>query len=213
MREITKRGFSDTAKFFGWERRLLFIGLVSVLAGTALHYFDTGSFVGPKEELMLLAMYTLAPAGALALILLVYNLACAPYRIEKEKRIDYQNRYEVITHEKGGLSLFIENRDSFSLGEAACIIAGEPITKGEVNGVAAGYLRDLESAAMDGSLSTLQPVPAMHRRLLRASVANTLKNILHDPVIPSMLNVEISKDELIRFAVEKYKNLPSVLTG
>ena len=36
MREITKRGFSDTAKFFGWERRLLFIGLVSVLAGTAV---------------------------------------------------------------------------------------------------------------------------------------------------------------------------------
>lgn len=201
MREITKRGFSDTLKFFGWEKRSI-IWPALVLAGAVLHYVVTGSFTGPKEELMLWVTYTLAPAGAFALILLAYNLICAPYRIEKDEHNETKRLTDAASH-SDSLTNFYEHRDSFTLKEAAALLANSPITRSEVIGVAAGYLSELEEAAYSGRLTPVRGISDMDRAAYRLS-----KLQIGHADVPSQEGLKIRKSELERYADKNGLQLP-----
>ena len=210
-----EKAWIDTISFWDWKRSLFIPVLFGI--GWVLHkLWAEPNSPEPKGEIMLWLTYTLAPVLIFTVGLFIYNLFCAPYRLEQEDHAATKARLAGLQQElskisPSGLKSFINSRSRFTLREASYILASEPITSGEVTGTAAGYLRDLEKGAFNNKLVTVQPVPEIHKALFRASAVDRFNNLLKGPMVPSMPEVEVTKEELIRFAGEKYGNLPEPL--
>jgi hypothetical protein len=72
----------------------------------------------------------------------------APYQLWKEER----TQVLALGRTTDGLPLaaFVHMRDSFTLAESACLLAGQPISNDQISGVASGFLSDLKMRVADG---------------------------------------------------------------
>jgi len=51
------------------------------------------------------------------------------------------------------LARWVSRRTTFNLAEAACLLAEQPLTDGEIVGVASGYLADIKQAILNGEVA------------------------------------------------------------
>ncbi|MGJ8562594.1 MAG: hypothetical protein ACSHXY_03480 [Alphaproteobacteria bacterium] len=204
--EIAKRGIADTFGFFGWTLRSL-IWPALMLLGALMHYKATGSASGPKEELFMWVTYTLAPVGVVAILLLMFNLAAAPFRIERDahkktKLLAIGARADESTQR------FFQARQKFTLKEAASILSGTEFTWGDLSGAATGYLSDLEDAALERRLVVTPPIGRMDAHMYELSGRSGYIELYKKP---DLSNREITKAELIKYADTRDFGLPDYL--
>ena len=89
------------------------------------------------------------------LLLFLWNLACATYRIERDAHTETK-RLVSCGRINASLIDFVASRHTYSLKEADCIKVGEPVINGEVTLPAAGYLRDLKRMVISDELKPFQ---------------------------------------------------------
>lgn len=145
--KILKRALFDT-----FSGQMVALGVLVIGGLLSLAYlFVIESPTVAAEEIPYVSGAIFGAFGALFLLFL-WNLACAPYRIERDA---YNETKKLIGVAASGVPLaeFIASRESFTLKEAACIKAASPITHGELSGPAAGYLRDLKKKVVTGKLT------------------------------------------------------------
>lgn len=179
--------FADKAETFVLSLLGMLIMLLSLLA------LEDKTVV--LEEMPFVAAGLIGSFGALFLLFL-WNLACAPYRIERDALKVAEGKLGDLEPSTEQIA-FYAHRDSFTLKEAACLLANEPLTRGEVVGLSAGYLSDLEKAAYRGLLKPLRPINPMDVASYRMKNSAVL-----DWKVPSQEDLEISKAELERYAAK-----------
>lgn len=84
IREILKRGFVDTFTFFGWNKStLIFVALsvVGIFVNVSMNGLDQA-----MDDFFSLIATVLIPVGGFAILLLVYNLMMAPFRIYADQK-------------------------------------------------------------------------------------------------------------------------------
>ena len=84
MRRLGRRAFNDTLAFFGVKRRTACLGVILLAVGNGLGFLFLGRDQA-MQEVSLMLLYTVAPVGAFAILVFLWNLWIAPYRIMDEK--------------------------------------------------------------------------------------------------------------------------------
>jgi hypothetical protein len=202
LREVLRRAIKDTRAEKTATIVLAFIGFVFAF-GLEWHFLSKEAALG---ELKFWAIKAVGAAFAVFL-LFAWNLACAPYRIERDKNaklaelLQYAGAADVDT--------FVRSRSYFTLKEAACLLAGEPMRSGELVGPSAGYLHTLHRMVLKGELV---PTNAGKGELAMLRVRETgrlsgltldIKQIAHD-------DWEISGTELSAIAGKMKRRIPSL---
>jgi hypothetical protein len=83
LRKAIRRGWSDSLASLGGTS-LFFTILVIPVVGFSLHFAASG-WAAMTAEFDVWLVYGLAATGLVFLILFVFHLACAPYRIERDR--------------------------------------------------------------------------------------------------------------------------------
>ena len=138
-----RRAFSDTFK--GQLSAIVVLVLGGALS--LLYLYITESANVALEEIPYVSGAIFGAFGALFLLFL-WNLACSPFRIERAAH----RETKLLLPNAPSLPEFIASREFFTLKEAACIRAGQPISHGDLSGPASGYLYDLKKMVLSGRL-------------------------------------------------------------
>ena len=199
MRYI-KRALSDTFLAFGGSG--LIISLLAVpVVGFTLHYF-VSEVAAVEQEIHGWLIYGLASTIVVFATVLILNLACTPYRLEKEDHQETRRLLERATEGAGGevsVAEFIKSREKFTLKEAACIKARTPISNGELTGPASGFLRDLKQQVLSGSLiveTSSAGVPGAMLELLHRNPGIGNSMLFSERDINALADCEVSKNQL-----------------
>lgn len=110
IKNVAARAAKDTISFWGGWRRA-FIALLLIIIGFALHYLYAPKVDPVKDEALLFVLYTLAPVGLFTMVLLIWNVICAPYRIEKEAHATTKRDVEDAQSRIRELELEIQNEN------------------------------------------------------------------------------------------------------
>ncbi len=209
LKQYLQRALADTLSFLDWSPKQI-VWPILVLVG----FFFSSFWVETEQdsiekalkfEILIYVVRTLVPVCGFAFLMFCWNLACAPFRIER----DAHNITKKKLSSSDGVSLsenlrrFVENRDYFTLKETACLIAGTEISEGSLTGVAAGYLYDIKKQISDRSIPTLKTAKAMGTLAIFASqIDGDYDNI------PS--HTQISKSTLGTLSTEYDTIIPSI---
>ena len=190
---ILKKALSGTFKW-QWEP------FVGVFFGSSIawgYLYHTEGKQVAFEEVPFLIATIVGGAGSLFTIFL-WNLICAPYRLERDAHNETKEKLLQASygHQKLSLQDFISSRDSFTVKEAACILVGQPITSGELLGVAAGKSTDIKRKLIKGDIAAASDIS------LQIDLAHLKSDVPYQSLTPNspeaeFLNeVEISKETL-----------------
>lgn len=138
---------------------------------------------------------------------IVEALFISPSRLWKEQKERIETLEAGAREARGGkltLAEFITQRATFTLVEAACILAGHPLQQPPLQGVVHGVLLDLKEAAIQHRL----PVSGISRDLLQLFRAEREYNLGQDHNIPD--HAFISKDDLRQFAEQRGTVIPGL---
>ena len=136
IKKIFVRACVDTREFFGWNRKTLVVPLLFIM-GLYIHSRTTVNPVEPFAQLVTWLTYTAAPLGIFTFCLFLWNLACAPYRIEKDthdgtKKLLPREWSEPLApnrpSEEKIFAGIINRRESFTLKESALLLVDSKIT-------------------------------------------------------------------------------------
>lgn len=140
LRQVLARAWQDTVRFFDWSpKQLIWPALFAV--GLVFHHHSAESREAVTEEFVLWVTYTLAPAGAFAILLFTWNLVRAPYKLIRERAEDAERQLEA--HRPRNSVERIASQQTFPLWEAACMLAGEPAQRDPV-GEASAHMHRLK---------------------------------------------------------------------
>lgn len=207
LRESLGRARDDTLSFFGWTPKLL-IWPVLFGIGWLFHGQWAKDMGGPNEELFLWATYTLAPICAFAPLLFLWNLICAPYRMERDRRIALEASIPKMT-----ASDRIKTQQTFPLWEAACLLAGTPVQKNPI-GEASAYLHQIKSIMVRDNLTRPGKVRRSYKpRTGKAPTADQFlaRRLSREQEIEEISDYnEISRDELRLIALELQRSIPGL---
>lgn len=96
-RRVLGRAWQDTKAFFGWKRKtLIFLPLYA--AGLCLYWLWQGR-EAVKEEIVVFLAFGLAPMGAIAVLLFIWNAISAPMRIEKDVKCERKKEVDKLNIE------------------------------------------------------------------------------------------------------------------
>lgn len=200
---VFRRAVRDTfAKRFGQ----LFSAAVAGLFGWLYLYFAHGEDFAVAEMPFIIG--AIVGTVTFVSVLFLWNLACAPYRIMKDQRDDLSSK---LGDQEGQMSLqeFWSSRDYFTVKEVSCLLAGVPISNGEILGIASGHLYDICKRIFEGELKPrgLTKIQAhsldMSRTFMKLDGGNQSPEWLE--------SCEISKDQAIALGV-KVEVQPHLLT-
>lgn len=127
-----KRAWLDTNLLLGGAATYIAI-IVLPMMGLALHYYLAG--FGPMSgEANIWIIYMLAPLGAAFLALFLWNLVCAPYRTERDANRKLKTELNRFNGLNSGQSVaeFWNSSEYFTVKEVSCLLAGVPISNGEI---------------------------------------------------------------------------------
>lgn len=132
--------------FGGWATVLALV--VFPLIGFLLHFLISGR-EAMSAELYVWVIYALAPSGLIFTLLFAWNFACAPFRIERDKRVELEAKLSEFTG-VGAASIeeIVRGRDRFPMWEAACLLAGVPAQKNPT-GMASSYLYRIKKTILE----------------------------------------------------------------
>lgn len=190
-----KRALHDTLQ---GQARALFVLIVGGIIGLGYLWYDQGK-PEAKAEVPYWEAAVFGSIGSLVL-LFFWNLACSPYRLERDAHVKTRQELERIEPDGIRLSEFVKSRTFFTLKEAACLKARTPITNDAVTGAASGYLHDLKKKVLSGELRA----HGMPDPILIPALQFRLQNRNHWPVPLSkeqseaLENSEVSKSDLFR---------------
>ncbi len=201
-----RRAWLDTFKFLG-GRSLIVTLLLIPPVGFALHWLTSG-LAKMLQEMTAWAIYGLAATGVIFVCIFLFNLACAPYRIERDLRVALEAAMPADSNSER-----VRTQKSFPLWEAACLLAGTPIRK-DVVGEASAYLHLIKSAMIKKKInphgrnrivyepqsgrspfSTQFDLPMLSREQRIAAVSDSN---------------ELARDDLFRIAVELNRRIPGL---
>ena len=195
--KVLKRALSDT--FSGQ-----FVALAVLVVGGFLslaYLFVIESPTVAAEEIPYVSGAIFGAFGAL-LLLFLWNLACAPYRIERDAYESCKDEMSRITGLKSGQSMaeFWDSRGYFTVKEVSCLLAGVPISNGEIVGIAGGHLYDICKKISQGEI-----MPHSLSKMQKQNLEMSRKFAVLDQVggSPAWLQgCEVSKDQAISLGVK-----------
>ena len=202
-----KRAFYDTLK-----SQLTAVAML--LCGAILGLLYLRVFEGEKvarDEIPYIEAGIFGAVSAL-ILLFIWNLICAPYRIERDAHNETKEKLLKASsgHQKLSLQDFISSRDAFTVKEAACILVGQPITSGELLGVAAGKSTDIKRKLINGDIASVSDIS------LQINLAHLKSDVPYQSLTPNspeaeFLNeVEISKETLIELGFKPEDHQPQL---
>lgn len=164
LRECLRHAWNRTFRDFGGASFLYTI-LAIPIVGFGLHYLLAGR-QPMADEFHVWLIYGLAAAGLVFSTIFLWNLACAPYRIERDRRMALEAqvaRFEAIANRKG-LARGIAWRDwsirsRFTILEVAYLLAGIEPRQAPAEGPVLAHLSELIWAVQDGKLQTIWTRP------------------------------------------------------
>jgi len=200
MKRLLKRAWKDTLSWFGGWSAIIPAILITPI-GFALYYLQA-----PWSEVMAewqsFLVFGLQSGGILFLGAFLYNFACAPYRIVKDKNIELLHQIEQhkITAPMANKALkgILSRRDSFTISEAASLLADNIPLKDGLSPVAQAQLQELKSMMRNGELRRIDEAGTMER--LAAMMAMSSLNNTDDADIGPWDTAKISKQSLIKLS-------------
>lgn len=183
-----------------WEHAermsVLVAALLSMVAGFAYFYY------GVEIELTWRALSAVGVFfGAWFLFLLIF---VAPYSVYKQER-EKTGKALTGNSKSVGLRRIITRRDTFTLVEAACILANTDVQFENITGPAASYLFELKSRIID---QQLQPWRLFGLDLHKVRIARVRGK--SDGINALSNNLEIRKADLIKIANEYAIEVPGL---
>ena len=208
-----RRAWSDTFNFLGGRSLIAALFFIPPV-GFALHWLTSG-LAEMLQEMIAWAIYSVAATLVVAVCIFLFNLACAPYRIERDRhRIERDRRVELeATMPAASNSERVRTQKSFPLWEAACLLAGTPIRK-DVVGEAFAYLHQIKSAMIKEKIN-----PHGRDRIAYESPPgqSPLSAQLYLPMLSREQRIaivsdsnELARDDLFRIAVELNRRIPGL---
>lgn len=143
-----KRAWLDTLK--GQFQAIFVLVVGGVLALVYLHQTEGKSVAVEEVPYFWGALF--GALGAL-LLLFLWNLACSPYRIERDEHNRTKEKLAAERPSVASTEEFVRSRNDFTLREAACLLAGVAIKNSELTGPSDGYLYDLRKKICRGEIS------------------------------------------------------------
>lgn len=173
---VFSKAFHDT--FDGRAARTLFF----IIVGSALSYGVVRLWLGPGEAMLEIPYIVAGVVGAVGplTLLFLWNLACAPYRVEKEAHAQtktYLSDLEDKSPKPIDWSVW-RNRDQYTLKEAASIMAGQEPSDEGLRAAPYAYAQELRWAIQNRQLETEIPTSIETSRRVARALGN-------DPEVPS----------------------------
>ncbi len=173
MRYI-KRAFSDTFDFLGgWG---LLASIIAIpLVGLGIHWLIHG-WQSMMPEFQIWLIYGLGATAAVFIAILLWNLACAPYRIERDLHEQTRKELKKLRAVSGGPVNWSawKQREQFTVKEAAFLMAGIEPGEGGLRGDAYAYAQDIKWAIGDGALTSITSRAIQTNRRFAASMGHSL---------------------------------------
>lgn len=203
-RQVFRRAWLDTAeRFIG--------GMVMALISAGFTFGLLHLQLGPQVAMGELQLWLYSAAGGVIgfTLLFLWNLACAPYRIERDAHATTKEQLRTAAPATS-LAEFVAGRDVFTMKEAACIKAGSQITHGELTGPASGYLYDLKKMVLSGHISIVginNPAMSASIQVLKMNFGRGL-SLFSEQDMKALEDAEISKSDLVQSGFIKASQLP-----
>lgn len=187
---IFRRAITDTVTHLS----ALFLAIIGGVISLIALYFLKGETMAFEEIPYVIAGIIGVVGGAI--FAFIWNLACAPYRNERDKRLALEAKIGAVDDKEISR---LKRQDSFFLWEAACLLAGVPPRYPVAPGGGSVYLEKLKLEFLNDRLSLVDNDQRLEhiRTMYRAS---KLMPNLERPSIDD--NINITKTELIRYARE-----------
>lgn len=167
---MLRRAINDTFKDLLQPAALSGGGFVLTFVGYIL-VLGWKSAVGELQAWMISAAGSIGPV----LIYFFWNLACAPYRIERDAHRVTKSDLEEI-RKKIGIPInwsVWSSRNYFTVLEAAHILAGVEPTNGTLQGPVSAYLQEIKWAIQEDKLKTDSPSSIISREKFTAALDGT----------------------------------------
>lgn len=196
---------SDTLKFFEWRRKQL-IWPALFAFGSLFHWWQGGKAMPVADEWRIYLLYSVAPAGVVAILLFLWNLVCALYRIERDAHVETKKMLSAasaqrLPHETNS---FVLAKTEFPLWEAAHLLAGTTIQRDRIEGEASSFLHEIKKRIARGDLVDMTGQGRSMANFVKANphIGNTLASarMLQGTIDQISNDGEISRDQLIQIS-------------
>lgn len=186
-----KRALSDT---FGGH----FHGVLTVFIGGAIGLVFLFVTQGKVVALAEVPYFWAGLAGAVGSlsVTFLWNLACAPYRLEKdaheETKLALRDAQARIP--TGPMVDFARTQPTFTLAQAACLLAQAPLTNPVEDELAKVHLGHLRRKVKAGQLMVMAIGPMMQTALDRAMQPGNTFQIPNEVIIPRARFIEVARE-------------------
>lgn len=156
--------------------------------------------------MMLWATYTLAPIGAFALLLFLWNFVCAPFRVERDRRKAAEAKLAEIGGQEPDWEIWRE-RSHYSVREAGFLLAGQEPEAGPLRGAALARYQEVKWAIDEGKIN-----PEISQFVL--SNYRSARQFGPHPRLgetPFRDDWKIRREALLVFIIENGKNIPDTI--
>ena len=166
------------------------IATAAAIITGALGYF--GIQIIPHVDGWMIAAFLLFAIVAVRLFL-------APYWVWKEQREEIEALKSIdVDGQAQRLEQWVRSKDSFPIGHAACLLAGQPMVSGEPEGLASGHIWMIRQRLIAGHI---QPAGGRKNEIMFAQMAASTDGLLEaKPLNPDQ--IRISKADLRALAIE-----------
>ncbi len=188
-----KRAWSDTCTALGWPPNLFYVLPIPVV-GLAYHWSAQGR-IAMLPELFSWVIYGLAATGTVFLAVFLWNLAAAPYRIEKSRRIKLS---EMVGMNEGAIDAFY-GRSEFTINEVTNLLSRDHHTKELV-------FDDLVRGIISGRL---EPIITDRMSKLRLQIARSTQD--HQAIRRDHMITLLPRDKICDFLIKSGYSLPQWL--
>lgn len=196
MHRILSHAWGRSFQTFGGTGAALALLAVPVV-GFVLHYAVSGTSA-MQAEVHTWAIYGLAASGVVFSAIFFWNFACAPYRIERDKRLELETRLNSLTGIVGvPLEDIVRTRDAFPLWQAACLLADVPAHR-SISGTAAHYLHEIKRDVFARQLASIDRDAAENQRGWMSALARLTP--AHQQVDAVKDSEEIDREHLAELA-------------
>lgn len=145
-----RRAWRDTFHVLGGPPAFVALVLVAPV-GFVLHWATSG--LNPMlDEIQVWLIYGLAASGLVFSGLFIFNLLCAPYRIERDNHAVTKASLAALAPNGFALPRLLAKKEVFTLEESACLLSGEALNYKKLSGPANGFLFEIKQKILRGEI-------------------------------------------------------------